>query len=661
MARAPWVAVCSAVAVLAVLAARRHVGRAKALPSTTEPVPCAPGVLFIFGLGYTGERFAREMLAAGWTVWGTVRSREALDRLTALGVGCVLWTEPLDRDAVGRVLQTVTHLLVTAAPTETGDPMLAQVTGLLTILPGLQWVGYLSTVGVYGDAEGAAVDEETPVKPLSERGRRRVRAEQQWLQTGLPVHIFRLPGIYGPGRGPLAKVRDRTARRVVKPGHVFSRIHVDDIGTALRASIARPRPGAVYNVVDDEPAPGHVVTEYACRLLGAPLPPLVDFESADLTPMARSFYSESRFMTNRLLKEELGVTLRYPTYREGFQAQLDEERRSGVAAPPPPSPRRGAWHGLGRLFHRVAAPRPATVPPRPVVLLLDNGSLRAASTLSLRATASALEAVLQADPTKPVAAVFATSVRFSDRVSPDALHGQRAALALPLLRQLVQRGQRQFVVLPFFFGPSSSIYGEVVDQLRGVRQEHPDVEVEIAPPLVCRCPFLFPSTKGYGDDVIAAALYDNVMAVVVANGLLRPAVVMVDHGSPQPAVGRVRSYVAAKLAVVLRGQVASFAESSMERRDGPEYDFNDPLLRAVLDRDDYAGVPVVVALMFLSPGKHAGPDGDIAQIIKASNLGARSDVFMTDVLGSHPKLLPLLADRHRQALSLDVLPVLDET
>ena len=191
--------------------------------------------------------------------------------------------------------------------------------------PQLRWVGYLSTTGVYGDHGGEWVDEATPLTPSTKRGHHRVTAEAQWQAQPLPLHIFRLAGIYGPGRGPFAKVRAGTARRIVKPNQVFSRIHVDDIAQVLLASIDRPNPGAIYNVCDDEAAPPEEVLAHAAALLGVELPPEEDYATAEMTPMARSFYAESKRVRNSRMKEELGVELRYPSYRDGLRALLAEE------------------------------------------------------------------------------------------------------------------------------------------------------------------------------------------------------------------------------------------------------------------------------------------------------------------------------------------------
>jgi nucleoside-diphosphate-sugar epimerase len=190
----------------------------------------------------------------------------------------------------------------------------------------LQWVGYLSTVGVYGDHQGGWVDEDTALTPATARGLARVAAEAAWQAVpGLAPHIFRLAGIYGPGRGPFEKVRDGSARRIIKPGQVFSRIHVDDIAQVLAASIARPDPGRVYNVCDDDPAPPQDVLSHAAQLLGLPEPPAVPYDGAAMSPMARSFYAESKRVRNDRIKDELGVRLIHPDYRTGLAALLAAE------------------------------------------------------------------------------------------------------------------------------------------------------------------------------------------------------------------------------------------------------------------------------------------------------------------------------------------------
>ncbi|MFN3845456.1 MAG: SDR family oxidoreductase [Paracoccaceae bacterium] len=271
--------------------------------------------LLSLGHGYSAASLARLLIPRGWTVIGTTRRADKIETLRDAGIEPLLWPGDL-----GPALARATHILVSAGPDAAGDPFLAAWPGIAGA--NVDWVGYLSTTGVYGDHQGGWVDEATPLTPSSPRGAHRVLAEKQWQATGLPVHIFRLAGIYGPGRGPFEKVRDGTARRIIKPGQFFSRTHVDDIAQVLAASIARPNPGAAYNVCDDEPAPPEEVLSHAAALLGLPEPPAVSFDQADMTSMARSFYSESKRVRNDRIKDELEVRLLYPTYREGLAALL---------------------------------------------------------------------------------------------------------------------------------------------------------------------------------------------------------------------------------------------------------------------------------------------------------------------------------------------------
>jgi nucleoside-diphosphate-sugar epimerase len=274
--------------------------------------------LLSLGHGYSARALARRLIPQGWQVIGTTRSPAKADALAREGVTPLLW--PGDLTAA---LAQATHILASAAPDPAGDPFLgsqgAQIAAARPV-----WVGYLSTTGVYGDHQGGWVDEDTPLTPCSDRGRQRVLAETQWRATGLPVHIFRLAGIYGPGRGPFEKVRDGTARRIIKPGQFFSRIHVEDIAQVLEASIRRPNPGAAYNVCDGDPAPPEDVLSHAARLLNLPEPPAVPFDQAEMSPMARSFYGESKRVRNDRILAELGVRLRYPDYRSGLAAMLDD-------------------------------------------------------------------------------------------------------------------------------------------------------------------------------------------------------------------------------------------------------------------------------------------------------------------------------------------------
>jgi len=273
--------------------------------------------LLSLGHGYSAQALARRLLAQGWQVIGTTRTAAKAEQLRATGVEPLIWPG----NDLAPALERATHVLASIAPDANGDPVLvAHRDQIAAARP--EWVGYLSTTGVYGDHAGDWVDETTALTPGTLRGVQRVLAERQWQAMALPLHIFRLAGIYGPGRGPFEKVRDGTARRILKPGQVFSRIHVDDIARVLEASIARANPGAIYNVCDDDPAPPEDVIGHAATLLGLPLPPAVDYAVAEMTPMARSFYAESKKVRNDRIKADLGVALAYPTYREGLAALL---------------------------------------------------------------------------------------------------------------------------------------------------------------------------------------------------------------------------------------------------------------------------------------------------------------------------------------------------
>jgi nucleoside-diphosphate-sugar epimerase len=284
--------------------------------------------LFCFGLGYSAAVLTRRLIGRGWQVAGTTRSPERLRRIEALGAEAYLFDRGRPLADPAAALAGATHILTSVPPDEAGEPVLDHHGADIASLAGLSWIGYLCTTGVYGDRGGGWVDETAELKPVSARSRRRVAAERAWMDLkrvhGAPVHIFRLAGIYGPGRSALDQVKAGTARRIDKPGQVFSRIHVEDIANVLEASMARPNPGAVYNVCDDEPAPAEQVTAYAAELLGQEPPPLVPFEEAELSPMARSFYADNRRVSNRRIHEELGVELAYPTYREGLRALADE-------------------------------------------------------------------------------------------------------------------------------------------------------------------------------------------------------------------------------------------------------------------------------------------------------------------------------------------------
>jgi nucleoside-diphosphate-sugar epimerase len=290
-----------------------------------------PRRLFCFGLGYSARVLADGLRADGWTVAGTCRDDGARAALEAAGLEGSLFDRARPLPDPARTLAGATHILSSVPPDGDGDPVLDCHGTHIAAVPGLSWVGYLSTTGVYGDTGGARVDEGAARDPTSARGRRRVEAEDAWLalwrDLGVPVHLFRLAGIYGPGRSVLDRVRAGTAQRILNPGQVFSRIHVDDIAAVVGASMARPRPGAVYNVCDDDPAAPADVVAHACGLLGMPPPPEVSFENAApaMSPMALSFWRDNRRVDNRRIKDELAVTLAYPDYKSGLAAILAAE------------------------------------------------------------------------------------------------------------------------------------------------------------------------------------------------------------------------------------------------------------------------------------------------------------------------------------------------
>ncbi len=294
--------------------------------------------LFCFGLGYSALRIAERLLGEGWAVAGTCRSPAKLAGLAGRGIEAHLFDRSHPVDAAA--LAGTTHLLSSVPPDADGDPVLDVHGAEIAALPGLAWAGYLSSTSVYGDTGGEWVDESAPLNPADDHARSRQAAEEGWLSLfrtrGVPVHLFRLSAIYGPGRSAVDQVRAGRARRLHKPGQVFNRIHVEDIARTVRASMDRPDPGAAYNLADDHPTPGAEVVEYACTLLGVEPPPLVPVEEAGLSPTALGFWAASRRVANRRIKEELGVTLAYPSYREGLAAQVASERIAGKIAPASP-------------------------------------------------------------------------------------------------------------------------------------------------------------------------------------------------------------------------------------------------------------------------------------------------------------------------------------
>jgi nucleoside-diphosphate-sugar epimerase len=279
--------------------------------------------LFIFGLGYSASAFARAIKDRAEWIGGTARTEDKLAAIAAEGFMPFPFDGLTPCAGIAEALAEATHLLVSIPPGEGGDPVLARHEADIAAARRLEWIGYLSTVGVYGDYAGAWVSEQTTPHPVHSRATERLKAEAAWTKLAgslrVPLGIFRLAGIYGPGRNAFSHLAGGTAHRVTKPGQVFNRIHVDDIAATLTAAAMRPA-ARVYNVADDEPAPQEDVVTYAAGLMGVPPPPAVPFAEADLSPMARSFYAGNRRVANRRIKEELGITLRYPNYRHGLTA-----------------------------------------------------------------------------------------------------------------------------------------------------------------------------------------------------------------------------------------------------------------------------------------------------------------------------------------------------
>jgi nucleoside-diphosphate-sugar epimerase len=278
--------------------------------------------LFVFGFGYCGTAIAHAAAAAGFEVTGTTRTG-------ANG------TIPFD--AAEESVQSATHLLTTIAPDATGDPVLARYSGAIAAAPKLRWIGYLSSTVVYGDRGGGWVDEDTPAAPSQARGQRRLDAENAWggFADRCAIDIFRLAGIYGPGRSALDDIRAGRARRMIKPGHQFGRIHSDDIAQAAIAAMRQDRPlgRRILNLADDEPSESALVVSEAASLLGVDPPPDIAFADAlpAMSPMARSFWAENRKVASRKTKAALGISWRYPSYREGLRAILAKESGNGLA------------------------------------------------------------------------------------------------------------------------------------------------------------------------------------------------------------------------------------------------------------------------------------------------------------------------------------------
>ncbi|MFH1157579.1 MAG: SDR family oxidoreductase [Pseudomonadota bacterium] len=286
--------------------------------------------MFCFGFGYTASFLAPKLFACGWKISGTTTDPDKKPLLRESGVDAWLFDRSHNIPDPFNTFSDVTHILL-SVPTDTeGDPVFDAHGMDLASLKNLEWAGYLSTTAIYGNQDGNWVDETTLPTPTSPHGRMRRRAEQQWqslcLSEGLPLHIFRLSGVYGPGRSVIDAVRSGTARRIEKPGHSFNRIHVEDIVQVLIASMNAPAPGSIYNLADDMPSASHEMIQFACNLLGIASPPLIPFDQAEMAPIVRSFYHDNKRIRNDKIKNELGVDLLYPDYRSGLLSCLKEEK-----------------------------------------------------------------------------------------------------------------------------------------------------------------------------------------------------------------------------------------------------------------------------------------------------------------------------------------------
>ncbi|MDP7625270.1 MAG: SDR family oxidoreductase [Rhodospirillales bacterium] len=279
--------------------------------------------LFCFGPGFSLKALARQLLNNDWSVSGTYREADGAENLAALGI------DPIPFNAADAAMESATAIISTVPPSAEGDPVLARYGDQLAKISKQAWIGYLSTTGVYGDTGGALVDEASALNPSNDRSQWRATCEQGWLSVS--AHIFRLSGIYGQGRSSVDRLRLGLARRIDNPGHLFSRIHVDDIAQTLIASINQPSPGQIYNLCDDEAAEQQVVEAYAAELLGIEPPPLVPFDEAirEMSPIAKTFWQDNRRVDNARIKNELGVKLIYPTYREGLTAIYQSSSRTG--------------------------------------------------------------------------------------------------------------------------------------------------------------------------------------------------------------------------------------------------------------------------------------------------------------------------------------------
>lgn len=289
------------------------------------------GVCVLLGCGFTARALIPGLKSKGFDVYGTTRNIEKIPQFAALGVTPILYQGAISEE-LRRVLNRATHIISSIPPEQQCDPFIRSMNAKFgknwrKLLPNIEWAGYLSATSVYGDRQGQWVFEEELLYPSTNRGKARVMAELDWVESGLPAHIFRIAGIYGPGRCAFDRIRSGKAKAVIKKGHISNRIHVDDIATAVLASVARPDPHAIYNLADDDPCPPQDVLQFAATLLRERAVPEVAFEDADMSDMARSFYTEVRRTSNARARKELDWYPQYPSYREGLVSILEQEER----------------------------------------------------------------------------------------------------------------------------------------------------------------------------------------------------------------------------------------------------------------------------------------------------------------------------------------------
>ncbi|OQR92176.1 NAD-dependent epimerase/dehydratase [Thraustotheca clavata] len=581
--------------------------------------------LLVLGMGFTGLRVAmafREKL--GFSVCGTVRRVQTKLELIDQGMKQIYFLDngKLEIDTF-RLLEDVSHVLMCIPPQPSmdgdyKDKVLETLHDELKKLTSLKWVGYLSSTSVYGDSHGEILDETAILHTKTERGKQRALVEQQWLDSGLPVHIFRCAGIYGPGRGTLAQVRKGIAKRINVPGKVFNRIHIDDVVNVLMQSVASPSPGSIYNVCDDEPTSGDIAITYACSLLNKPVPPLLSWEEAKgtMSEMAKFFYAENRLLSNAKIKNELHVSLLYPTYREGFIAQVDEESVT-------PATQTSKTH---------------------ICFVVNKGSMEPEAVLALRELCHNLSIRFNG-----CVRFVPSSCILANSIPQDELNDTPAVLFEEALGSVLEEpiSTTQFVVLPVYIGNSDALTDFIPSVISKV-QEHTEIPFRYA---IGRC--LVDISKP-SDNGMAKILAEKVLKICHEHHEYQRQdvrVIVVDRGTTNHEVHLSRNLIGSQLNVLLAKSVNTVVTASMERIDEPKYDFNEPLLANAFDTYKIDSGLVIIALLFLTSGRHAVPGGDIENTlgdIKAQK--PNLEIAVTSPIGSHPILTNMLMDRYFESI-----------